>query len=76
MGCPDCERLIEEENQAMIEFSIADAERRAFRPGRAPTDQDIERRLATDEQFEEAACRWDNARRSVQAHQLTHEDGQ
>jgi hypothetical protein len=73
MGCPECKRLIEEENQAMIEFSIADAERRAFRPGRPPTDKDIERRLAIDEQFEEAARCLDNARRSVQAHQLTHE---
>ena len=73
MGCPDCERLIEEENQAMIEFSIADAERRAFRTSRPPTDQDIERRLAIDEQFEEAARRLDKARRGVQAHQLTHE---
>jgi hypothetical protein len=31
MSCHECERLIEEENQAMIEFSIAEAERRAFR---------------------------------------------
>lgn len=73
MSCPECERLIEEENQAMIEFSIADAERRAFRPGRPLTDQDIERRLAIDEQLEEAAHRLDNAQRSVEAHQLTHE---
>jgi hypothetical protein len=56
----------------MIEFSIADAERRAFRAVCPPTDQDIERRLAVDEQFEEAANRLDTARRSVEAHQLTH----
>ena len=72
MSCPECERLIEEENQAMIEFSIADAERRAFRHGQPPTDQDIARRLAIDEQLEEAAHRLDTARRSVEAHQLTH----
>jgi hypothetical protein len=39
--CNGCEHLIEEENLAMIEFSIADAERRVPASW-SPTDQDLE----------------------------------
>lgn len=57
----------------MVEFSIADAERRAFRPaGRQPirTSNGACHRRAIRKRL---AAAWINARRSVQAHQLTHE---
>ena len=72
MMCPECERLLKKEREAMVQFTAAEVYRRGLHPTNLPTDADKKDLLRRERLLDEAATSLEHLRAERQIHLRTH----